>query len=210
VIVLSGVLTVVALVLLVVAAVREELWYVYLAIGAALAGAAMVAGWVYSHRGELTPAEEPEPRSEDEGVLVSVRPSSGELASGERAAFGSGARHLRCRRAAPARCRSPDGHRMPWRTDLRRPGRSIVRCTSRTRTGRLLRRCRSASRGTTAERRTTDLGRGARPGPRPSRSTRDSVDEGVPATSRSAHELTTTSWDDELDEQDDPAGKSTT
>jgi hypothetical protein len=83
VIVLSGVLTVVALVLLVVAAVREELWYVYLAIGAALAGAAMVAGWVYSHRGELTPAEEPEPRSEDEGVLVSVRPSPISSESGQ-------------------------------------------------------------------------------------------------------------------------------
>jgi hypothetical protein len=80
VIVLSGVLTVVALVLLVVAGLREDYTYVYAAIAAGLAAVGLVAGVVYRDRDQLAVDDEDEPRSEDEGVLVGVRSASGERA----------------------------------------------------------------------------------------------------------------------------------
>jgi hypothetical protein len=82
VIVLSGVLTVVALVLLVVAGLQEDVTYVYGSLAAGALGAALVAVAIYQRRGELTLDDEDEPRSEDEGELVGVRPATGEQADG--------------------------------------------------------------------------------------------------------------------------------
>jgi hypothetical protein len=76
VILLSGVLTVVALVLLIAAGVQREYDYVYAAIAAGVVGAALVALVVYQRRGELTLDEQDEPQIEHEGVLAGVRPAA--------------------------------------------------------------------------------------------------------------------------------------
>ena len=79
-IVLSGLLTAVALVLLVLAGVRESWDYVYAAIAAIGLGAVVFAVVVYQRRDELTADQGAELRSEDEGALVSVPASAGENA----------------------------------------------------------------------------------------------------------------------------------
>jgi hypothetical protein len=89
VIVLSGVLTVVALGLLVLAGLEQDYRYVYAAIAATLVGAGLIAVTTYQRRGELTLDGQDEPRAEDDGVLVGVRPTAGEL-DGPCGAVGAG------------------------------------------------------------------------------------------------------------------------